>query len=468
MDPRSVPDNEPGRVLQRRLEMRERQLEALHRISTALFSRSGLDQVLAETLRVLLETVDAAAGSLLLYDPERRKLVFRHVVGNPVLIGQEIDPEQDRTGKAAEVFRTGRSILTQDTRNDTYNATYDRMTGFETRSILTVALKNVDGTPIGVLQALNKRSGAFTEDDQEILELAGGQAALFIVNARLAQEAQLAAVARAVGDLSHDIKNALTPVETAVETLIETFIEPMFHDLDRLFAQWRVAHPELVAQVEAVVSLTREEYPYTRTAVREGCEDIRELVSEIADYIKGTQAVHMEVGHAGDVIRDRLRRLEIVARNRRVRLHLEGLEDVPPFPFDRRLLGRAIYNLVNNALGAIDAAVRKGTLELRPQYNIWIRAHVRTGGAFPEGNYCQIDVQDDGPGIPPHVRESLFTPNAISTTPGGTGIGTRFVKDVADRHGGQVGVESVYGQGARFWIRLPLTQPQSTATGKGR
>lgn len=443
--------------LRRKLEMRERQLDSLHEINTAFFSQRNLDQILQETLYILLQTVDADAGSLLLYDSDKRKLVFEHVIGKTELIGMEIDPEQDREGRAAEVFRTGKSLLTLDTRTEGYNRSFDDDTGFQTRSILTVPMRNIDGNIIGVLQALNKREGSFTAEDQEILEIVSGQAATSIVNKRLAQEAQLAAIARAVGDLSHDIKNALTPVETAVETLIQTFIEPMYDDVDQISRQWKAEHTELISEFNNAMTLLREEYPYTQGSVRDGCTDIRELVSEIADYIKGTQATNMEVNELNEVIRERLSRLEILARQRRVTLHLEGLEAVPPFRFDRRLLGRAVYNLVNNALGAINDAVKKGVLELRPQFHVWVRASVQREGVFPEGGYCQIEVEDDGAGIPPHVKTSLFTSHTISTTPGGTGIGTRFVKDVTDRHGGRVGVESEVGKGAKFWIRLPLT-----------
>src|SRR5579859_844588 len=102
-------------TLNDRLRMRERQLEAVHRISAALASKGDLDSILKETLRVSLDTVDADAGSLLLYDPDRKKLVFAHVIGKTELLGQEIDPEQDRTGKAATVFRTGMPALTVNT-----------------------------------------------------------------------------------------------------------------------------------------------------------------------------------------------------------------------------------------------------------------------------------------------------------------------------------------------------------------
>jgi signal transduction histidine kinase len=444
-------------ALRQRLQKRDRQMDAVHRISAALFSRNDLDELLRQTLHASLEIVDAVAGSILLYENERRVLVFRYVVGKMELINQTIDPEADVHGKAATVFRTGKSILTTDPRNEGYNPAFDEATGFRTQSIVTVPLKSMGGEPIGVMQALNKRQGHFDEDDLEILEIVSGLAATTIMNARLAEEAQLSAVARAVGDLSHDIKNALTPIETMIETTVEAFIEPMYADLDRMFHTQRTGNEEVIHYVEKAVQPLREWYPEMRSSVQDGCEDIREMVSEIADYIKGAQATNMEYGSIDEVVRERLRRLRVVAGNRRVQIHIDGFEAVPPFCFDRRLLGRAIFNLVNNALGAINDAVKKRTLALRPEgYNVWVRATAVTEGAYPVGRYCLIEVQDDGPGIPPHVKASLFTQNTISTTPGGTGIGTRFVKSVANAHNGYVGVESEPGCGALFWIKLPL------------
>jgi signal transduction histidine kinase len=441
--------------LQKRLELRERQLNVVHRISAALFSKVDLDTLLRETLHISLETVEADAGSILLYDSDRRKLVFRYVLGKTELIGAEIDPDEDRSGKAAAVFRSGQSLLTADTRTDGHNARFDVETGYRTENMLTVPLKSRGGEPIGVMQALNKRSGTFDAEDQELLEIVGSLAATSIVNARLAEEAQLAAVARAVGDLGHDIKNDLTPIETMMDTTVELFVVPMLGELDRLTETWRPGHPDMAAAVEQATQPLRDWYPEAQSSVRDGCADIRELVSEITDYVKGTQATNMQVAAIKEVITERLRRLEVIAQDRRVIIRMEGLENVPPFAFDRRLLGRAVYNLVHNALNAIDDAVRKKVVPFRT-FHIQVAAEAVTEGDFPDGNYCLIRVTDDGPGIEPRVRESLFTPQAISTTPGGTGIGTRFVKSVADAHKGLVGVESEPGQGACFWIKLPL------------
>ncbi len=445
-------------TLRQHLELRQRQLDTVHRISAALSSKSDVDSLLRETLRVSLDTVDADAGSLLLYNPERRKLVFAHVIGKTELLGQEIDP-QDQAGKAAAVFRTGQSLLTADTSTEGYDPRFDTATGYKTHNILTVPLMNLGGAPIGVMQALNKRHGSFNEEDQELLEIVSSLAATAIMNARLAEEAQLAAVTRAVGDLGHDIKNALTPIETLVDTTVEVFIEPMFAELDRLEQQMQAVRPDYAEALHEKTASLRTWYPEARGSVKDGCADIHEMVSEIADYIKGTQATYIVTNSLQKVLEERLRRLRILAQTRRVQLHVEGLENIPDFAFDRRLIGRAIYNLVNNALGAISDAVKRGTLPLR-SFHVWVRAKAVREGVFPEGNYCYIEVEDDGPGIPDDVKRSLFTPQTISTTPGGTGIGTRFVKGVADAHHGQVGVVSDLGHGARFWMKLPLSSGQ--------
>ncbi len=438
--------------LRARLELRERQIDAAHQISAALSSRLTLHELLTETLQVSLKTVEAEAGSILLYDPDIKRLVFKHVVGKTELIGDEIDPVADKKGRAATAFRAGVSSISD---ASSYNPEKDEKTGFHTISLLTVPLKNYGGDPIGVLQMLNKGGGRnFAHEDQEAIEIIGGLAATSIVNAQLAEEAQLAAVARAVGDLSHDIKNALTPIETTVSTTIEAFLVPLYSDIDEMMRAQREVSPDEI--YNATLPL-RDWYPEMEVAVQDGCADIKEMVSEIADYIKGAQATNIVPENIRTILEERLRRLRTVAKGRRIEISLEEPEPVGMVSVDRRLIGRAVFNLVNNAMLAIADAVNKKRLELRSGgFQVQVRLTSRRDGTFPEGNYCLIEVIDDGAGVPERVKATLFTPGVISTTPGGTGIGTRFVKSVADAHGGLVGVESEEGQGARFWMKLPL------------
>lgn len=438
-------------TLRARLELRERQIEAAHRISAALSSRLTLSELLAETLGVSLQTVEADAGSILLYNPDTERLVFKHVIGKTELIGDEIDPLTDKSGRAATVFRTGVSSISD---ANSYNPEKDLKTGFHTLSLLTVPLKNYGGEPIGVLQTLNKRGGEnFSDEDQEALEIIGGLAATSIVNAQLAQAAQKAAVADAVGSLTHDMGNALTPIESTLSTTKNWYIEPMFGAIDDLMrAQKDITLEELY---NLTLSL-RDWYPEMESMIRDGCADIREMVTEISDYVKGTQSTNIEKMEIRAILEERLRRLQVVAKGKRVVLSIEEPETVGAVPIDKRLLGRAVFNLVNNAILAIADAVNKKRLDYRNEYNVKVKLTSKRDGTFPEGNYCLIEVIDDGAGVPAKVMPTLFTPNVLSTTPGGTGIGTRFVKSVADAHGGLVGVKSEEGQGATFWLKLPL------------
>ena len=60
--------------------------------------------------------------------------------------------------------------------------------------------------------------------------------------------------------------------------------------------------------------------------------------------------------------------------------------------------------------------------------------------------------------MPPEIRDSLFTNPVVSRKTGGTGLGTRIVKDVVDGHGGQIAVESQEGIGTTFTVSLPVHQ----------
>ena len=62
--------------------------------------------------------------------------------------------------------------------------------------------------------------------------------------------------------------------------------------------------------------------------------------------------------------------------------------------------------------------------------------------------------------MPAEIRESLFTTKTVSKKAGGTGLGTKIVKDVIDAHGGTITVESEVGLGTTFHIHLPLLPPK--------
>jgi len=167
---------------------------------------------------------------------------------------------------------------------------------------------------------------------------------------------------------------------------------------------------------------------------------------EIADCVKGLSVPpDFAPCKVEAVVADVVKTLDVVAKVKGVALRTEGLDGLPMILADERRLYNAFYNLVNNAI----PEVPKGG-------SVTVSGHVE-----PEAGSVLLSVADTGRGMPPKVRDSLFTARAVSTKPGGTGLGSKIVKDVVDAHGGRITVESAEGAGTTFQIRLPLRPPNA-------
>ncbi len=83
--------------------------------------------------------------------------------------------------------------------------------------------------------------------------------------------------------------------------------------------------------------------------------------------------------------------------------------------------------------------------------------------AVREGDWCQVSVIDNGIGIKKEDQEQIFEPfcqldNPLTRERTGTGLGLALVKQIIEKHGGQIRVESEYGKGSRFIFTLPLAK----------
>ncbi len=97
-----------------------------------------------------------------------------------------------------------------------------------------------------------------------------------------------------------------------------------------------------------------------------------------------------------------------------------------------------------------------------------VLAEVSAGGSVsvfgkedPPGVGILVAVADTGRGMPPEIVDNLFTTRARSRKAGGTGLGTKIIKDVVDAHRGRISVESRLGTGTTFYVFLPVSQPSS-------
>lgn len=154
-----------------------------------------------------------------------------------------------------------------------------------------------------------------------------------------------------------------------------------------------------------------------------------------------------------------------IARTRRYALETAGVScrlsldpTLPPVFGDRAQLEQVILNLINNAEHALtdtdDAAATRGNIQIRTDH---------------DETDVIIDVEDDGPGIPEHVRAHIWDPFWTTKDEGeGTGLGLAVVHGIIADHGGSITLENTPGSGACFVIRLPIAKDNGRNAEAGR
>jgi signal transduction histidine kinase len=406
------------------------QLEAVERISHALFHSIDLDELVETTLRIALEEVGADAGSILLADPEKEELIFQYSIGEkPVPRGTGIAWDK---GISGAVFQSGEARITNQVNQDaTHLRSVDQTTGFVTHDMVAVPLRRWRGEPIGVLDVLNKREGRFTNHDLGLLTIISAFAALAIQQAQQFEDAKKAEVVTLLGDIGHDMKNLLTPVYTGME-LLRAEVTELFGGMSTAELSEKKVNKEICDEAGEMA--------------QNGIRRLHDRVKEMADCVKGLSAPpNFALCEIERVVHEVFHTLQVLAREKQITLRTDGLESLPQFLADERRLYNAFYNLINNAIP-----------ETPPGGSITVRGHLDQGARS-----IVLAVVDTGRGMPPEIRDRLFSAKAISTKKGGTGLGTKIVKDVVDAHKGKIWVESEPGVGTTFHLRLPL-DPSTT------
>jgi nitrogen fixation/metabolism regulation signal transduction histidine kinase len=214
--------------------------------------------------------------------------------------------------------------------------------------------------------------------------------------------------------LAHEIKNPLTPIQLA-------------------FQQLEARHGELASPDPAFARLLGE----AGEIVREEIATLQRLVDEFSGFAKLPE-VKPEPAELGEFVEDFVRTSPQLAEVADLEVHRGG---ACPVALDRALMRRVLTNLVRNAVEAARPA----------------RARVHLGVARTLDR-AVLTVWDEGPGVPPELRERIFDPY-FTTRHDGTGLGLAIVKKIVLQHGGEIAAGAHPGGGASFAIALPLAAP---------
>ncbi|MBI4733125.1 MAG: GAF domain-containing sensor histidine kinase [Chloroflexi bacterium] len=387
----------------------EKRVEGYRRlidISRDLASTLDLDVLLDRIIHAAADITGAEAASILLYDDAARQLNFQVATNLDLqtMRGLVVPLEGSFAGW---IVTNRRPVRVANAHEDPrFYQTVEQKTRFTTEALLGVPLITKDKI-VGVLEAINKQEGDFTDADEDLLLVLGAQAAVAIENTRLFQQSDL------IAEFVHELRTPLASIGTSTYLLLRPEIsqeqrEQMIHNI----------HGEtlrLNTLASSFLDLARLESG--RVQFRLTQLDLLTLLKECAQVMQS------------------------MADENKITIAIEVPEGFPPVEADRDKLKQVVLNLVSNA---IKYNCPNGTVTI---------------SAAPGSECWTLSVRDTGLGIPekslPHLFEKFFRVGAYEGKAPGTGLGLSICKQIVSGHGGSISVKSKLGEGTTFTIHIP-------------
>ncbi len=258
---------------------------------------------------------------------------------------------------------------------------------------------------------------------------------------RLEHADRLAAIGTLAAGVAHEVNNpaayVLMNLKTCREHIADLRSELLGEDADP--SSNGAGVPQAVDAFETRAEKLDEMAEMLSDNVR-GVERIVGIVQALRSYAR-SEPDEIEAVDVAAVCRDAF---DLVGNQLRHRARLSvDLAPVPPIAADARKLGQVVINLLVNAGDAVAAA------EERP-HEISLRTVARDGRV-------EISVSDTGIGIPASHRARIYEPFFTTKPRGsGSGLGLAIVRDIVERFGGRISVDSTPGRGTTFTVRFPV------------
>jgi sigma-B regulation protein RsbU (phosphoserine phosphatase) len=182
------------------------QMKLVLDVASLLAMTADLDALLTRICTAATSLVSCERASIFLHDPKTDELWTK------VALGAKEIRVPSTAGIVGHVFQTNETLLVADPYNDgRFNREIDKRSGFVTRNLLTVPVKNLERKQIGVLQAVNRIGGCFSENDISLMELLADQAGVAIQRYRLQMEVVRTAGLQHEMELAQKVQMALIP-----------------------------------------------------------------------------------------------------------------------------------------------------------------------------------------------------------------------------------------------------------------
>ena len=384
--------------------------QRLLEISRDLASTLDLSELLYRIVHAAADLCGTEEASILLYDQNRHELRFEAATNmdDPLLRGVSVPVDSSLAGW---MVTNRQPVLIENVENDARHFSQVGVAvNMQIKSLLGVPLIRKEKV-IGALEAVNKRSGSFSVQDQDLLSALGAQAAIAIENSRLFQQTDL------ISDLVHELRTPLASLNTAAHLIPR----PEITD------EQRVRFIGIIQQEISRLS------------------DLTTSFLDLARLESGRTQFHSEAFALKPVLEDCLEIMRSRAEEKNLSLSGTIPAALPDLKGDKDKIQQVILNLLSNA---IKYNYPQGQVVLTVQDN---------------DHEIIVSVRDTGPGISEenlkHLFEKFYRVPGTEKLALGTGLGLSICKRIVEAHGGKIDVQSQEEQGTTFSVHLPLIPP---------
>jgi signal transduction histidine kinase len=375
-------------------------------IARDLASTLDLNMLLERIVRAAAEVSGSEAASILLYDDTTRQLYFQVAtnIDDATMHGLTVPLQGSIAGWMVVNRKPVRIVNAQE--DERFFGIVDQATGRPTGSLLGVPLITKNKV-VGVLEALNKRRGKFTESDENMLSVLGSQAAVAIENARLFQQSDL------IAEFIHELRSPLGAISTAAYLL---------------------QRPEVSEEQRTQIAGNMHNETVRLNAMTSAFLDVARLESGRVSYRKTRFNV-------AELLNECKAAMDPMAEQEKVGIVIEAPEGLPPLEADRDKIKQVAINLLSNAIKYN-----------RPGGTVTVKVHAT------ESRMC-LNFIDTGMGIPEsaltHLFEKFYRVRENESKAGGTGLGLSICRQIVRGHGGTIEVTSKVNVGTSFLVCLP-------------
>ena len=374
-------------------------------IARDLASTLDLDILLSRIVHAAAEISGAEAASILLYDDTSRQLYFQVATNmdDATRRGIIVPLEGSIAGWIVNNRQTVRIMNVHD--DPRFFSNVEEATGISTESLLGIPLVTKNKI-VGVLEAINKLKGKFTDADESMLLVLGAQAAVAIENARLFQQSDL------ISEFVHELRTPLASLSTATYLLLR---------------------PEMSQDQRNQIVNNIHNETIRLNSLASSFLDLARLESGRVQFRSTSFSVADLIYECKDVMASR-------AAEENIQIRVESPEGLPLLEADRDKIKQVLLNLLSNAIKYN-----------RPNGSVMLRAEASE-------KEITLIVQDSGLGIPdeslPHLFQKFFRVREHESHAAGTGLGLSICKQIIHGHGGRIEVKSKIGVGTIFSVFL--------------